>query len=194
MLLIRKTESTPEAIARDAALVSERRRRKALRLKKPQDRANSLAAELLAREALEAFGLSPELLCFDAAGRPFVREDAVFLSLSHSGEYAVCAVSDRPVGVDVQRIRPVSPRVIARVCTAREREQLESAADPQAVFARLWALKEAWRKANPDAALAQMLRAEFSHSPAGEIEGLAGFCYTLSDGPEGYALALCEAR
>jgi len=192
MLLFCKTDDSREAIGQAVNLVSERRRIKALRLPTRRARANSLAAELLARRALAEFGLSPELLCFDTKGRPCVRENAAYISLSHSGEYVACAISDRAVGVDVQKIKPVSSRVIRRVCSAQETAALDRE-DPDRAFTCVWALKEAWRKANPDAGVTEMLRVQFLVAQDGAIAGPPGFSYTLSDEIEGYALAVCEA-
>ncbi len=193
MLFCCKTNDHDEIMERAACLVSENRRKKALRLPTRRARANSLATELLARYALEQYGISQEELYFDKTGRPRVKEDIAFLSLSHSGEYVACAVSERPVGVDVQKIKPVSRLVIVRVCTAAERESLSHAADVPTAFTRLWSLKEAWRKANPDAGPKEMLRAEFFLDEDRLVQGPSGFCYTVPDAPEGYALALCEA-
>jgi phosphopantetheinyl transferase len=153
-----------------------------------------MAAELLARYALHQFGLDPEMLRFDHTGRPCVSGDAAYLSLSHSGEYVACAVSDAPVGVDIQEIRPVNRLVIARVCTPAEQNVLHDSEDVPAAFTRLWSLKEAWRKANPDSSTREMLRAEFFVSESGEVRGPSGFRYTLLDEPEGYCLALCETE
>jgi len=45
-------------------------------------------------------------------GKPFFsNRPEVFFSLSHSGEYAVCALDDSEIGVDVEKVREVSKRV-----------------------------------------------------------------------------------
>jgi len=192
MLIFCRTDDNEALIERAAGLVSEQRRRKALRLSSRRARANSLAAELLAVKALSAFGVSPRLLRFESGGRPYVEGDAAFISLSHSGEYVACAVSDRGVGVDVQQIRRVVPAVIRRVCSEKEAAALDPE-DLDGAFLRVWSLKEAWRKANPTADLPAMLRAEFLIAPDGSVSGPAGFVYRVSDGLKGYTVALCEA-
>jgi len=192
VLLFCRTDDNDAVIGRAAGLVSEQRRQKAFRLPTRRARANSLAAELLAKRALSAFGLSPELLRFDRSGRPYVEGNRAFISLSHSGEYVACAVSEKSVGVDVQQIRRVSPIVIRRVCSKEEQQALDQS-DLERAFTRVWSLKEAWKKANPAADALEMLRAQFIVARDGLISGPAGFLYTLSDELEGYAVALCEA-
>ena len=49
----------------------------------------------------------------DAQGKPICQEG--YISLSHSGEYAVAVHSDRPIGVDIQQLRPLSPALTKRL-------------------------------------------------------------------------------
>ena len=62
---------------------------------------------------------------------------------SHSGPFALCALSDRPVGVDIQVVRPAwSPKLVDRSCTPEERSWLAALGDRPEDFAALWACKE----------------------------------------------------
>lgn len=100
----------------------------------------------------------PEQIRFvtDAQGKPHLacRADAPTLcfSLSHSGEFALLAVTkDRDVGVDIERIRPVSAwrEIAARYFSKHEREALWSLSNdrtPEAFF-HCWTCKEAYSKA-----------------------------------------------
>ena len=57
-------------------------------------------------------GREPPILAKDAGGRPFLPErPGLFLSLSHTEGAAVLALSDAPVGVDVERLRAIPPRL-----------------------------------------------------------------------------------
>ncbi len=81
----------------------------------------------------------------DELGKPyFTAPEGFFLSLSHSGTLAACAVSDTPVGIDVQLERTPGAGLLRRCFTERERGA--ALGDP-AVFTRLWARKEAVSKA-----------------------------------------------
>ena len=78
--------------------------------------------------------------------------DGVFISLSHAGGLVAAAIADRPVGIDVEPIRPL-PRMdalAARYFSVGERDAL-SAMPPkerEAAFFRIFTKKEAYAKAN----------------------------------------------
>lgn len=48
------------------------------------------------------------------SGKPYFADCGTKFNLSHSGDYAAAVISDRETGVDIERIKPVSARVIAR--------------------------------------------------------------------------------
>ncbi|HEX4454970.1 MAG TPA: 4'-phosphopantetheinyl transferase superfamily protein [Kofleriaceae bacterium] len=76
----------------------------------------------------------------DAAGKPQLVGGAIHFNLSHSGELAVVAVSDAPVGIDVEQQRAIAdPAAFARRFQFDTTDQRE--------LMRLWCRKEAWLKA-----------------------------------------------
>ncbi len=77
-------------------------------------------------------------------GKPFFPglEDRWF-SLSHSGGMALCALSPRPVGVDVELVRPRRSRLPARALSGEEQARFDGSWEE---FYRLWTLKESWCK------------------------------------------------
>lgn len=105
----------------------------------------SLAARRLLDRAARDAGLPlPLIVAEQADGKPYLPEHPGFhFNLSHSGGWAVCAVSSVPVGVDLQEIRPVRPALLRRL-TPSERAQL--AGKPLDAFFDLWTLKEAAAK------------------------------------------------
>lgn len=70
-------------------------------------------------------------------------------NLSHSGDYAVAAVSDELVGIDVERIRHNNLSVAERFFCRREYEDILAAGDTfdrQVRFTGYWTMKEAYIK------------------------------------------------
>lgn len=74
-------------------------------------------------------------------GKPYfpARPDVHF-SLSHTDTYVMCAISDSPVGCDIQAVRQVSDKLKKRTCTEKELAVFD--------FFQLWTLKESWIKLN----------------------------------------------
>lgn len=181
------------------------RRKKADACRQPGARAASLAAGFLAQYALRQNGFGGCQISYGEKGQPQVHRERdlaeerhsgkarqsgglkaeernaeagvglPFLSLSHSGDYAVCAVADSPVGVDIQKIVPVRSGMLRHFFSEKERRRFEekyglregraeteeplkrAAADcvrrgdilPEAAaeeFLRLWTAKESYMK------------------------------------------------
>ncbi len=162
-----------------AEMLPSWRRERFDRLRRPEARQEALIAGLLYRRAMGRRGLDPDGdVHILPAGKP-VRED-VFFSLSHSGRYVLCAVSDAPIGADVQERRPVKDG-IARFFHPAERARL--AEHPAELF-RVWTRKEAWVKA----VSAERTLSLAETDVLGPVPGLTFRDYEL---PGGYAAALC---
>ena len=89
--------------------------------------------------------------CGAQHGRPRVVGSGIELSVSHSGDLVLVAVSDgSPIGVDVEEITARGPvdhnRVAMRVCDPSERPHLGNLRD----FLVYWTRKEAVLKASGD--------------------------------------------
>ena len=77
-------------------------------------------------------------------GKPlFVGLGDRWFSLSHSGGMALCALSNRPVGVDVELVRPRRPGLPAYALSPEELARFDGGWED---FYRLWTLKEGWCK------------------------------------------------
>ena len=129
----------------DWTAVSEERRRRAEAMRHEADRLRTLAGETLARQMLAAhLGCAPENapLQWDEGGKPTAPGTGLYVSISHSGAYAVCALDDRPVGVDVEAIRDADAKFVRRVCTKSELRYL-AGGDTARRFWELWTAKEA---------------------------------------------------
>ena len=100
------------------AMLGEEKRRRVDRFRRPADKRRTVAADMLARRAIAArCGVPPEQIRFflEKRGKPYAADLPVHFNLSHSGDLAVCAVDDRPVGIDVEKIRPVDLKVARRI-------------------------------------------------------------------------------
>ncbi len=99
--------------------MSEKRRKKCDGLRFRTDKDLCVAVDMLLRKVLgERLGIKPDDLVFDTddKGKPYLVDGAYQFNVSHSGTVAAAAINkEKSVGVDVERIKPVSSAVAGRV-------------------------------------------------------------------------------
>lgn len=97
--------------------------------------------------------LAAKPLVIDVSGKPALADPAFHVSLSHSDDLAVAAISDRaPIGVDCERVRDVSlndarRRSIETAASALSSVQLLPLDPPERRFMQAWTRLEALGKA-----------------------------------------------
>ncbi len=123
----------------------------------------------------------------DERGKPFFMGfPSRHFNLSHSGDWAACVLSDKPVGVDLQLHR-AQPRRVAQRFTPQEQAWLEQ--NPAGFF-DLWVKKEAYLKAL-GTGLTRRLDSFFV-LPL-ERNRVGDYVIWLAEPPEpGYSCAVCQ--
>ncbi len=104
--------------------------------------AKNSSSKVLLDEVLRLNGIFDYELEYNGCGKPYLVGNPVFFNLSHSGEYTACAISDKEIGIDIQKIC-FKKRAMQKVCTPEELAQIKTAED----FTRIWAIKESYAKA-----------------------------------------------
>ena len=129
-------------------MVCGERKEKLTRMKNESAKRLSLAAELALIKAVRHFYPSAPLpLRYERGehGKPYLCDyPDLFINISHSGDYAVCAAADCEVGIDIQLIRRANFRIAERYFTKEECEYIGSS---EARFFELWSKKESRLKA-----------------------------------------------
>ena len=120
-------------------------------------------------------------------GKPYLlgRPDFHF-NLSHSGVWAVCAVADVEVGVDIQQYRGVSGKLVRRFTNA-EQQMLDSVEgeEKMRLLFEIWVRKEAFLKCTGEG-LTRSTRSFEAMDPGG------GYVTQMVDFPvPGYQLGVC---
>lgn len=111
-----------------------------------------LLAHILSRWTMKAEAGSPNLAHYrtEAGGKPYLcGYPEIQFNLSHSGRYAVCAVSSEPVGIDIQERRERHGNLAARFFSQEENEQLaecHTEEEREELFFRFWCAREAYVK------------------------------------------------
>lgn len=124
------------------------RLRKAMSYRRDIDRFLCAKSFLLLEEMLlDRFGLGrcPEFL-FESQGKPYLKNHpGIFFNISHCRRGIVCAVSDSPVGVDIEEIQ-FDEALAAMVLSPEELASVRASGEPDVAFTRLWTLKESYLK------------------------------------------------
>ena len=155
VILHEKTEAMRVFLSEDiwdfdlaAALeeISEQRREQALKFKyELGQRLCVLAYQLLKRGLKEVYGIEENpIFIYNEHGKPsIVGHPEIFFNLSHCKEAAICVISDRPVGVDVESVRSYNDSLVRYTMDDDEVREIEAAEDRAVAFIRLWTMKEA---------------------------------------------------
>lgn len=133
-----------------ALTIPEARREKLAAFRHEGARRLSLAASLLLVRALSDEGLYADKIALTEYGKPYLPQVPGFhFSLSHSGNMALCAVSDMEIGCDIEVPRGFDPAIARRFFHPAEKEWLFSQpeAEQSSAFFRLWTGKESFMKA-----------------------------------------------
>lgn len=109
------------------------------------DKLLSFGAGLLLKEVCARYGVDLNLYRTDERGKPYLGD--LNISIAHCFKAVICAVSESPVGCDIERLK-TRPNNAARSFTEREREYLSrfSGEEADRQFFRLWTLKESYLK------------------------------------------------
>lgn len=70
----------------------------------------------------------------------------VHFNISHSEGLLVCAVYDKPIGIDIEKVRDYPANLIRKVCSEKELEFVLKSGNVNYEFCRLWTKKEACLK------------------------------------------------
>lgn len=132
--------------------VSEEKCQKIRRYKKEIDGRRTLLGEILIKVMLSKHLNKPvEEIVFkqNEYGKPYLENENLYFNISHSGEWVVGAISNQPVGIDVEEIKSAHLDIAQRFFTNKEYVSLEKMTDKKvrdAMFYRLWSGKESYIK------------------------------------------------
>lgn len=133
--------------------LSRKRKLEAEKRKNEKERQLFLAAEVLLNRSLEYLHVEvslPAAYGRNMYGKPYLlQNESLKVNWSHSGEYVVCAVADREVGIDLQYAKKEPKEALVRK-TLQPEELLfyENAREERKrLFYKYWTLKESYLKA-----------------------------------------------
>lgn len=127
-------------------LLSEQRREQALKFKHEQGRKTCAAAYLLLCEGLrKEYGITEKpVFEYGEHGKPFILgHPEIHFNMSHCREAAICAISETPVGIDVESIREYRESLVHYTMNDDEIAAITQSPNPALTFIRYWTMKEA---------------------------------------------------
>ena len=135
-------------------LFSAQRKEKIAKLKHEDDKQLSRAAELLLLYGLTqidpAIKLPPDITVEESGNlRLHGTDPEVFFNLSHAKEYAACAISDEPVGIDVECVKTRDVQHMEKILHPQEAAILGFITNPEEkkkFFYECWVTKESYLK------------------------------------------------
>ena len=105
------------------ALMDYEKQKKVNKYRNVEDKKRTVIGEMLARKLISnQLNINPDEIVFEIGefGKPRVKDLCVEFNISHSNDYVVCCTSDKPIGVDIEKIAPVSLKLINKVCTQQD--------------------------------------------------------------------------
>ena len=146
------TQCTEQEVARLLPLVSDQRREQALAYKHLLGQFCCLKSYELLLQLLTHYPLPithyplpithyPTFL-YNEYGAPYL-EHGPYFSISHCKHGIAVAISEMPIGIDIEHIRTANPDLVARTMNENEQQQIWSSDQPDVAFTSLWTQKEA---------------------------------------------------
>lgn len=126
--------------------VSKERLKKSDRYFHERDKKLCIGVEILLNHALNKIGVNNPIFDTDEHGKPYLKNySGLYFNLAHSENYVVCAVSDTPVGVDIEYVHDMDMDLAKNYFNGIEYEYILKSQNKNSFF-ELWVLKESYLK------------------------------------------------
>lgn len=153
-----------------------------------------IAADMLCRKGISDFcniAESEIKIELSPLGKPYAKNLPVHFSISHSGDYALCAVSGSEIGVDIEKIRAVHPRAHEKFCTENESRYISGSENG---FFKIWTLKEAYFKCIGTGLGADIKDVSFEINNSEIICSEKGYEFSFFPIDENYICSVCKKK
>ena len=173
------------------AQMSEAKKASVDRILSKEKQLSKIAADALCRKAISnECGIPCSEIIFGTVknGKPFAVNAQINFNVSHSGNIVVCAVADREIGIDIEKIRNVNPKTVQRFATENEIELIKKVPDG---FFKIWTLKEAYFKCIGTGLGSDIKNVSFDISDERIICSETGFDFAFKNIADGYICSVC---
>lgn len=114
----------------------------------PERKKASIIGDMLLAELLTKHSIlyKDVKLITNKNGKPYIANKNLFFSISHSHEYVIAAISNRKIGIDIEKIRKTPLNTINYFANEKEKKQIIKSKDQLKSIYKLYTLKEAYIK------------------------------------------------
>lgn len=129
-------------------LVSQNRKEKIDFYKFDRDKKLSCGVYLLLMKLLDEEGITKPIIKTEKYGKAYISNfEDIHFNVSHSNNMISCAISDRPVGTDIEYNDPqIDLNIAKQYFFNSEYENIMKSPNPPDEFFRYWVLKESYMK------------------------------------------------
>ncbi len=140
------SQCTKETVQKMLTLVSEQRRQQAMQFKHLFGQFACLKAYIILKDILtNFFGFNEKghiYFNYGKYGKPYIIDGPHF-SISHCREAIAVAVSNTPIGIDIENVRHISEELIKKTMNNAEQKMIEESSNREEAFITIWTKKEA---------------------------------------------------
>lgn len=112
-------------------------------------KATSIIGEIILKELLSKYNFSYNNLDYyiNNYGKPYIKNSYLYFNISHSFDYIITAISQKEIGIDIEKIRKTLLNTINHFATENEKKYILSSKNniEERIF-KIYTLKEAYFK------------------------------------------------
>lgn len=150
---VKVTDITDEKISKISTVIDPYKRYKIEKFINKKDKIMCLVGEILIRLVIgKELRIKNLDIVFERNryGKPYLKDHPYFhFNISHSGEYVLCAIDNKHIGIDVEKIKTMEYEDIAKNFFTEEENNYifnEQLQDGLSRFYEIWTLKESYVK------------------------------------------------
>lgn len=151
---VKRTENMDTTLFNKLIITLPKKRQKIINIKfRTEDKEIILLSQVLLRTTLmKEFNIKPKNMDFGFGeyGKPYLKDvPDLHFNLSHSGDWAVLAVSDKEIGIDVEKEKNIDLDIGKEYFSYTENIYLNTISKEKKyeAFFKIWTLKESYIKA-----------------------------------------------
>lgn len=186
--------------------LSADKKEKVDRCKNEKNKKLMVAGDMLLKEALSEKGIALTGFYKNAKGKPYITDSPYYFNISHSEDFCICGISDKEIGVDIEKIRKANLKTTTKFATENEQKYIFGKIPDEADFSldfnnstfnvferffEIWTLKESYFKMLGTGIGTDLKSVEFSVTADGVVCN-KNAKMAMNKSIDGYVISLSE--